>query len=138
MPPFDQKSRKAGRHPGIVRRTHITSAAYIKNEHLGDVIPFWEKKNPAMATHAKEIIQSYLCALGWDDGHERYNEVRDLAIRTISRSELLNKIFEKDFTRNVRNPVTGNVIKQRQADQIKRIEAIDDEILARIKRLGLL
>lgn len=138
MPHFDQNPRKVGRPKGIIRRTNIGSGAYVKSEHLAEVLLFWVKHKPEMATKAKEIIQSYLCALGWDDGHERYNEVRDLAIRTISRSELLNKIFEKDFTRNVRNPVTGNVIKQRQADQIKRIEAIDDEILARIKRLGLL
>ena len=138
MPHFDQKPRKVGRPKGIVRRTNIGSGAYIKNEHLGDVIPFWEKHNPAMAIQVKEIIQNYLHALGWGEEHERYNEIRDLAIRTISRNALLNKIFEKDFTRNVRDPVTGKVVRQRVADQFKRLEAIDDEIQARIRNLGLL
>lgn len=138
MPQFDQNRRKVGRPKGIVRRTNIGSGAYVKNEHLGDVIAFWEKHDTTRATQVNEIIQNYLRALGWDEGHERYNEVRDVAIRTISRSELLNKIFEKDFTRNVKDPVTGKVIKQKPADQFKRIEVLDDEIQARIRRLGLL
>lgn len=126
---------RTGRPKGLVRRTHITSGASSKN--LEDVLAFWTKHNPGRAAHVQEIIQKYLCHLRWDESHSRYIEVRDLAIRTVSRELLFMKILEDDYMRDVRDPITHKIIKQRPADQITRLLEIDDEITTRLINLGL-
>ncbi|MFA4957274.1 MAG: hypothetical protein WC556_09935 [Candidatus Methanoperedens sp.] len=117
-------------------RNHITSGAY--SENLEDVFRYWEVHNPGTAAHVEEIITKYLRGLKWNADHPRYIEVRDLAIRTVSRGILFMKILEDDYTRKVKAPVTGVFIKERPADQFTRLEEIDQEIQSRIAKLGLL
>jgi len=131
-----ERKNPGGRPKGIVRRTHVSSGAY--SENLGDVLAFWKKHNPGTAAHVEEIITKYLRGLKWNVDHPRYIEVRDLAIRTVSRGILFMKILEDDYTRKVKDPATGVVIKERPADQFTRLEEIDQEIQSRIAKLELL
>jgi hypothetical protein len=130
------QTNRGGRPKGVIRRTHVTSGAYSKD--LGDVLAFWYKHNPGTAAHVEEIITKYLRHLGWDASHFRQPEVRDLAVRTVSRGILFMKILEDDYTRKVKDPATRVIIKERPADQFTRLEEIDQDIQSRIAKLGLL
>lgn len=129
---------KGGRPKGLIRYNHVESGAYATPDHLGDVLESWRHHNPGNAMRVDKTIQRYLRQLGLTADHTRYNEVRNLAVLQASRDMLLTKILDMDFTRNVRDPYTGNIIRQRPADQFRRLEALDDEIHARIVKLGLL
>lgn len=130
-----------GKHPGgtpkgTIRKNSTTSGAYSNDP--GYTLLVWRRKNPGTAAHADELIASHLRFLKWDAAHPRFNEVRDLAVLTISRGMLFMKILEMDYTRKVKNPVTGVTIKERAADQLRRLEELDINIQDRIVNLGLL
>ncbi len=127
-----------GRPRGIIRRTHVNHGAYVQTEHLGEVLAFWKKHKPSMAAHAAKLIEQYLRALGWTVEHERFHEVEEVVILTIARGALFMKVFNVDFTRLVRDPATKNIIKERPAEQMRRLEELDADIQLRIVRLGLL
>lgn len=126
---------RGGRPRGIVRRTHISNGAY--SENLDDVISFWEKHNPGNAARVQELTSGHLRFLGWTREHERFLEVRDLSIRVVSRDLLLMKIIDMDYTRLVKDPLSGGTIRERAADQFKRLHELDDEIDERMMKLGL-
>lgn len=128
--------RGRGRPTGLgPRRTNVSHGAYTDP---GEAYQFWKKHNPGLAGRVDDHIRRHLRALGWDEKHPRYKEVRDLAIRTVSRGMLLMKIIDKDFARIVRDPKTGQEVKQRPADQFARLEELDDEIKIGLEKLGLL
>ncbi len=118
--------------------TCVRHGGYAAPEHRGAILEAWKKNNPKIAIYVEELIQRYLRELGWDAGHDRFNEVRDVAIMAVSRSALFMKILEVDFTRDVNNPKTGEVIYQRPADEFRRLEELDIEIQERLHALGLL
>lgn len=124
-----------GRPKGVVRRTNIQHGAY--SENLDDVLSFWKKHQPGNAARVEEIITSCLRHLGWEANHPRFNEIRDLAIRTVSRGMLFMKVLEDDYIRIVKDPITRVEIKKRPADQLVRLEELDIEIQERIAKLGL-
>lgn len=124
-----------GRPKGIIRRNCITHGAYSKD--FGDVLSYWRKKYPGNAARVEEIITSFLSRLGWKADHERYIEVRDVAILTVSRGALLVKVLDVGFTRTVKDPDTGARIKDRPADQLTRLLEMDVDIDSRMKKLGL-
>jgi hypothetical protein len=129
---------KGGRPKGLIRYNHVESGAYATPDHLGDILESWRHHNPCNAMRVDETIQRYLRQLGWTADHTRYNEVMNLVVLQTSRNMLLKKILDMDFTRNVRDPCTGNITRQRPADQFRRLEELDDEIQARLEKLGLL
>lgn len=128
--------RGRGRPTGLgPRRTNVSHGAYTDP---GEAYQFWKKHNPGLAGRVNDHICRHLRALGWDEKHPRYQEVRDLAIRTVSRGMLLMKIIDRDFMRMVRDPKTGQEVMQRPADQFVRLEELDDEIKTGLEKLGLL
>ena len=131
------KSR-GGRPKGISRCTCVRSGAYSSVEQLPNILKAWKKYSPGNYHRAMAIIDKYLRWLCWDETHERYCEIRDLAVRTVSRSELFLILIDKDFTRKVRDKVTKNFIKSKPADQVRMMENIDAEIQQRLSRLGII
>lgn len=129
---------RGGRPKGIMRCTCVRHGAYTGTERIGDVLTFWKKHKPGMAARVGSIIQKYTRALGWSADHERCKEIRDLAILTVSRSALFMIVVNADFTRTVKDPTTGKPIRQRPAEQFRRLEELDEEIQARLEKLGLL
>jgi hypothetical protein len=129
------KRNRGGRPRGIVRRTHVSNGAY--SENLDDVMSFWEKHNPGNAARVQELVSGHLRFLGWTREHERFLEVRDLSIRVVSCDLLLMKILDMDYTRLVKDPLSGGTIRERAADQFTRLYKLDDEIQGRMMKLGL-
>lgn len=127
-----------GRPRGLVRLTCVSHGGYTEPHRLGELLKFWRKHKPCNFYRVQEIIQKYLRQLRWDTKHLRFSEVRDVAILTVSRSELFMLIVEKEFTRNFFDKKTGNFIKQRPCDQLRTLERLDDDIQNRIRELGLL
>lgn len=133
-----EHKNRGGRPRGIVRCTCVRHGAYTGTERIGEVLTFWEKHSPGMAAQVGSIIQKYTRALGWSADHERCKEIRDLAILTVSRSALFMIIVNADFTRTVKDTTTGKPIHERPAEQFRRLEELDEEIQARLEKLGLL
>lgn len=137
MTELSNKSDKRGRgRPSGLgpRTTCCVHGAYAKD--LNEVYKFWKKHSHDFAAQVDMRSDSYARALGWDSAHPRFSELRDLAILTLSRNMLFVKIIEKDFSRVVRDPISGHAVKKRACDQFARVEKLDDEIQKRLKALG--
>ncbi|MFH1733087.1 MAG: hypothetical protein ABIE92_00110 [bacterium] len=131
------KSR-GGRPKGISRCTCVRSGAYSSVEQLPNILKAWKKYSPGNYHRAMAIIDKYLRLLRWDQNHPRFGEVRDLSVRTVSRSELFLILLQKDFTRRIRDKHTGHFIKLKPCDQILLMEKIDLEIQQRLLKLGII
>ncbi len=131
--------RSAGRPRGLgPRLTRGGSGAYLTSTTPEEIYDYWKRHAPGNARRADEITFIYLRELKWSSNHPRYAEVKTLAIKTVSRGALFVRILEQDFTRTVRDPLTGKEVRKRPCDQFARLEELDSEIHERLSSLGLL
>lgn len=130
-----ERKHPGGRHKGRGGNC-VRHGAYSTNPL--SVLPFWKKHNAGNAARVEEISTSFFRRLCWAREHPCASEITELAIRIVSRGALLMKVIDMDFTRKVLDPDTGKTIKLRPCDQISKLFQLDDEIDARMIRLGLL
>lgn len=141
MTKISKKSPKnlGGRPKGLIRLTCTSHGAYTNPNRLGDLLNAWRKKSPRKARRVDALCTNFLRQLGWSSDSPRFPpEIRDLAVLIVSRGELFMLVLQKDFTRDVYNPITRKIMMQRPADQFRKLEELDENIQNRIKRLGLI